>query len=198
MVHSGLAALAVYGRELVEGLAVPEGVFLVFDAPSLYAFGCVPLLQRRGRVLVITANMSAPYLRDLVTLEPDGLLALPASSGEIRRYLMRVADGESFHLLPPLGTDPLTPLERMVLRNLALGLDNGQIAQKLDLGKKTVSNRVSEICSKLGVRGRTQAALHYLGLLPGCRPEEARQRTQDPFAASSHAHPARFRGSALQ
>lgn len=164
VVCSGVEVLAAYGRELVAGLDLPADVFLVFDVPHLHAFTSVPRLQHRGRVLVITANPSLPYLRDLVDLAPDGLIALPASPKEIRRYLLRVAAGERLHLLPPLEVDPLTPLERAVLRHLALGLDNGQIARELGQTKKTVSNRVSEVCAKLGVRGRTQAALHYLGL----------------------------------
>jgi len=156
---------------------LPADVFLVFDVPHLHAFASLPRLQRRGRVLVITANPSAPYLRDLVDLAPDGLLALPASTKEIRRYLLRVASGERLHLIPPLEADPLTPLERAVLRHLALGLDNGQIARELGQTKKTVSNRVSEVCAKLGVRGRTQAALHYLGL--------HRERTPGSYPGSS-------------
>lgn len=61
----------------------------------------------------------------------------------------------------------LTPRERDILRLLAQGAGNQEIAAQLHLSAKTVRNRVSEILSKLGVRNRTQAALwaweHGLG-----------------------------------
>src|SRR5574341_2358746 len=59
-------------------------------------------------------------------------------------------------------TDPqisLTRRERDILRLLAQGLSNKEIAEQLGLSEKTVRNRLSEILSTLGVRNRTQAAI---------------------------------------
>jgi len=49
-----------------------------------------------------------------------------------------------------------------VLRLLATGLSNKEIAYKLGIGEKTVKTHVSNILSKLGVLSRTQAALHAI------------------------------------
>jgi DNA-binding NarL/FixJ family response regulator len=58
-----------------------------------------------------------------------------------------------------LGPEHLTPREFEILRLLAEGLSNKEIAAQLNLSEKTVKNRISEILSKLGVCNRTQAAI---------------------------------------
>ena len=64
-------------------------------------------------------------------------------------------------------TDKLTEREIDVLRLLAQGLTNANIAARLYLSEGTVRNHVSAILSKLGVSDRTQAAViairHGLG-----------------------------------
>jgi two-component system, NarL family, response regulator LiaR len=64
--------------------------------------------------------------------------------------------------------DELTPREMDVLRLLAQGLINKEIAQELGIGDKTVKTHVSNILSKLGVLSRTQAAVYavQMGLVP--------------------------------
>lgn len=59
----------------------------------------------------------------------------------------------------PEEPDVLTPRETEVLRLLAEGLANKEIARALGIGEKTVKTHVSNILSKLGVLSRTQAAL---------------------------------------
>ncbi len=63
---------------------------------------------------------------------------------------------------PPPAPDALTDRETDVLRLLATGLSNKEIAYKLGIGEKTVKTHVSNILSKLGVLSRTQAALHAI------------------------------------
>jgi DNA-binding NarL/FixJ family response regulator len=64
--------------------------------------------------------------------------------------------------------DPLTDRELEVLRHLAAGRSNREIAQAVFLSEGTVKNHVTSILAKLGARDRTQAALRAsaLGLLP--------------------------------
>ena len=63
-------------------------------------------------------------------------------------------------LVVPQSPEKLTERETEVLRLLALGRANKEIALELQIGEKTVKTHVSNILSKLGVFSRTQAALH--------------------------------------
>jgi DNA-binding NarL/FixJ family response regulator len=60
----------------------------------------------------------------------------------------------------PESPDALTERETEVLRLLARGMANKQIATSLFVSEKTVKAHVSSILMKLGVQSRTQAALH--------------------------------------
>jgi len=60
----------------------------------------------------------------------------------------------------PDNSEKLTEREIEVLRLLALGRSNKEIANELVIGEKTVKTHVSNILMKLGLSSRTQAALH--------------------------------------
>lgn len=68
----------------------------------------------------------------------------------------------------PDSPETLTDRETDVLRLLARGKANKEVAQELSIGEKTVKTHVSNILAKLGVQSRTQAALHAvrIGLVP--------------------------------
>lgn len=79
-----------------------------------------------------------------------------------------------FNRLSPLSAinrqnllDPLSSREREVLRYLACGRSNKEIAQVLEIAEGTVKNHMTNILAKLGVLDRTQAALkaREMGLL---------------------------------
>lgn len=59
-------------------------------------------------------------------------------------------------------TDVLSEREKEILKLIAEGLTNQEIADKTFLGNQTVRNYVSSIFQKIGVSHRTQAALYYL------------------------------------
>ena len=62
---------------------------------------------------------------------------------------------------PPLSGLGLTPAEQVVVAEIAGGLSNKEIAQKLFLSEGTIKNNVTEILGKLGLRDRTQIAIFY-------------------------------------
>ena len=68
----------------------------------------------------------------------------------------------------PDSPEALTERETEVLRLLARGQANKEIARDLQIGEQTVKTHVSNILAKLGVQSRTQAALYAarIGLVP--------------------------------
>ncbi|WP_035353918.1 response regulator [Edaphobacter aggregans] len=71
----------------------------------------------------------------------------------------------SYEIATHATDDPLTPAEISVLRLIAAGYANKQIAGKLSITEETVKSRVKCILSKLGADDRTQAAM--IGLKRG-------------------------------
>ena len=83
----------------------------------------------------------------------------PSMSSDIAKKLMRELQRSSE--LPPT-EEPLTQREMDVLRLVAQGLSNQEIAEALVLGEGTVRSHVSNILAKLHLANRTQAALYAL------------------------------------
>ena len=79
----------------------------------------------------------------------------PAIANKLMRELQRSSE------LPPT-EEPLTEREVEVLKLLAQGLQNKEIAEELVISERTVSTHVSNILSKLHLANRTQAALYAL------------------------------------
>ena len=80
---------------------------------------------------------------------------LPMRAGEMRRVATTMA-----HRVATADPDvPLTQRETQVLRHMALGLSNKEIAQSLTISVETVKEHVQNILRKLAVTDRTQAAV---------------------------------------
>ena len=95
-------------------------------------------------------------------------------SHEIVSYLIKIAEGqdvisesvrakiyEKKNAQPELHED-LTAREAEVLKEIAKGLSNQEIADELYISLKTVKTHVSNILSKLQVEDRTQAAIYAI------------------------------------
>ncbi|WP_276959515.1 helix-turn-helix transcriptional regulator [Allomeiothermus silvanus] len=88
--------------------------------------------------------------------------ALPQALLLLAEGLYRYPQPEARILLE----DGLLPCERAVLRRLVFGLENAEIARELGVSRRTVENRVGALREKLGLRGRVELALYYLGMHP--------------------------------
>lgn len=66
-------------------------------------------------------------------------------------------------------TRVLSARQRQIMDLLATGRSNAEIAAALFLSEKTVRNQISAIYAKIGVRGRTEAMLRWLGVPPDSR-----------------------------
>ncbi len=136
------------------------------------------LLARRpeAKIIILTTFDDDEYVFDALRAGALGYLLKDVSSVELAEAIRTVAAGGAliepsvarkvlaeFSRLParpPKETlNALSQREREILRLIAQGLSNRQIAARLYLAEGTVKNYVSSILSKLGVEDRTQAAL---------------------------------------
>lgn len=143
-------------------------------------------LDANLRVLVLTTFDEDTDVFEALRAGASGYLLKDAGRERLIEALHTVARGESF-LQPSIAAKVVTEFARLtrpgrgweslperlsereldVLRQLALGRSNKEIAAALDLVEGTVKNHMSSILGKLGVLDRTQAALKArdLGLL---------------------------------
>lgn len=97
-------------------------------------------------------------------------LIQPSIARKVVAEFSRLATGATNAPAPPAAValpEPLSEREAEVLRALAAGMSNREIAERLVITEGTVKNHVSSLLAKLGVRDRTQAVLkgQALGLL---------------------------------
>jgi DNA-binding CsgD family transcriptional regulator len=133
------------------------------------ASGALPYLRKAHQLWVGAAS---PYERARVQVLMARALAAVGDVGSSRRELEAArstfrqlgarpaADEVSLLLAPPSLPGGLTPREVEVLRLLASGRSNAQIANALVLSEKTVARHLSNIFSKLDVGSRTAAAAY--------------------------------------
>ena len=113
---------------------------------------------RAGALGYLLKDVSIQELADAIrTVMAGGVLIEPSVA---RKVVAEFARMTSSAPTPRFGLDePLSEREIDILRLLAQGLTNREIAQRLFLAEGTVKNYVTNILSKIGVRDRTQAAL---------------------------------------
>jgi DNA-binding NarL/FixJ family response regulator len=108
-----------------------------------------------------------------------------ASSGELHYLLEAVAEPVPMRFCGVGGNALLSARELDVVRCVAEGLSNREIAHRLTLREHTVKNYLFRIFDKLGVSSRVEVVLYALG--GGSAPRPASSITPNPIAASSIA-----------
>jgi DNA-binding NarL/FixJ family response regulator len=83
----------------------------------------------------------------------------PNVAGKLMTHVAQTPEPEASPAPVPRLAEPLTQREEEVIRLLAQGLSNPEIAERLNLSAGTVRNYVSEAFAKLGVSDRAQAAI---------------------------------------
>ncbi|MBU2666062.1 response regulator transcription factor [Actinoplanes bogorensis] len=119
---------------------------------------------RAGAVGYLLKDVSSERLLEAVRAAARGESVLqPSVAAKVVARFAQLPDVEA----PQPLVDPLSGRELEVLRLLAQGRSNREIAAALFLAEGTVKNYVTNVLGKLGVRDRTQAALRaaQLGLL---------------------------------
>jgi NarL family two-component system response regulator LiaR len=149
-VMDGIAATEAIRRELPDTEVI--ALTSVLEDNAIYR------AMRAGAIGYLLKDTEADELCRSIKAAAAG--QVPLSPAVAARLLREVR--------PPENPEPLTERETEVLRHLAMGKSNKEIAAALVIAEKTVRTHVSNILSKLGVPSRTQAALHAVrtGLVP--------------------------------
>lgn len=176
-----VAGAAANGREAVE-LArreQPDVVLMDLRMPELDGVAATRELTAglpRTRVLVLTTYADDESLFPALQAGARGYLTKDASAEDIERAIRALAAGQT-HLepaiqerliaaalepvtpspAPALPPDDLTPREVEILKLIAGGLSNGEIATRLVVSNATVKTHVNHIFQKTGARDRAQA-----------------------------------------
>ena len=144
------------------------------DGDGLAALSRIKLERPEMAVLMFSAFDNPTYVARAVALGANGYVLKGASKEKLIEAVRKAAKGENVWtrdelrrvtgaLATPRATSdievPLTQRESEVLRQLALGLTNKEIAQALKISYETVKEHVQHILRKIGVTDRTQAAV---------------------------------------
>jgi DNA-binding NarL/FixJ family response regulator len=164
-----------FGHRPAAGAAaapVADVVLLDLELPGMSGIEAIPRIGTP--VLVLSAYASDEQIDAVLRAGARGYLLKGAAVGEIERAIRAVARGET--VLDPriasrvaaLAHAPrLSPRERDVLRLLADGNSNKEIAAALRVTERTVKFHVTSIFNKLGAENRAQAVTiaHQRGLI---------------------------------
>jgi DNA-binding NarL/FixJ family response regulator len=147
----GLSGLDVL-RDLAAKQSLPPTIILTtFDDDELVLAG----IQAGARGYLLKDVALADLVNAIKTVAEGGSIVKPAVTQRLLKGLEKLHN-EFSSLDQP---DPLTERETEILRLMAGGYSNKEIANSLGVAEGTVKNHVSNILSKMGVRDRTRAVL---------------------------------------
>jgi DNA-binding NarL/FixJ family response regulator len=106
-------------------------------------------------VIVLAERPGPDQVFEAVQAGAASVLDKNASIAELSLTLRGALDDADL----PAGATTITGRQREVLTLVAKGLDNGEIAARLGISRRTVREHVSELLERLGVANRTQAAV---------------------------------------
>lgn len=163
--------------ELVKQLQ-PDVVLLDINMPNMNGLQALQKMRLRNikqKVLMLTIHNEVEYLLRAVELGANGYVLKDSESEVLKRAIQTIYKGETYiepSLTPEMKerlkkinsctSEPLTKREIDVLKLIAEGLFNKEIAYRLSISEKTVKNHVSNIFKKIEVSDRTQAAVYAI------------------------------------
>jgi DNA-binding NarL/FixJ family response regulator len=172
------------GAELLHAVRefIPDVLLLDINMPPhdvLEQVRRIRALPEQPRILILTATDDEQHVTSLLAAGVAGYMLKDEAPDMIVQAIRAVAQGETWFSQriagrviratrmpeadPESGGDiPITARESDILRLIACGKTNGEIAEQLVLSKATVQNHVSNIYTKLNIQGRSQAVLYAL------------------------------------
>jgi DNA-binding NarL/FixJ family response regulator len=176
-----IVAEAANGEEAVERARLhdPDVVLMDVRMPGMDGIEATRRMPRQ-KVLIITTFGLDEYIIDALRAGASGFLLKDAPVEELLAAVTAVAAGDAQlspavtrrlldqvarRLPAPVAHEEkalgdLTEREREVLRLLALGMSNAEIAEALVVSEPTVKTHVSSVLRKLGLRDRVQAVIY--------------------------------------
>jgi DNA-binding NarL/FixJ family response regulator len=176
-----VVGMAEDGAMVVEMIAgcQPDLVLMDLKMPIMNGVEATRRIRARYpqvKVLILTTYDDDEWISDAVQAGASGYLLKDTPRSELVKAIRGTVEGKTFldpsvagkvlrqassHMVQPSPaiTGKLTDREVEVLKLIAGGLNNRDIADRLYLSEGTVRNHVSAILAKLGVSDRTQAAV---------------------------------------
>ena len=138
---------------------------LQMDRNSLPDIGT---LAARTKVIVVTASEQAADALAAIRAGASGVVFKRFAIETLVDAIRAVAGGDVW-LAPTLraterepAPEPLTPREHEIVRHVALGLRNAEVAARLGISEDTVKTHLNNVFQKLGLRDRVQLTLYAL------------------------------------
>jgi DNA-binding NarL/FixJ family response regulator len=169
-----LVGEASTGREAIQQFRThrPDVTLMDLQMPEMNGIDALITIRNESpdaRVIVLTTYAGDVHILRALKAGAQGYLLKSTLHQDLLRTIRAVHAGKknlspevSYEVAEHQADDPLTPAEIAVLRLIAAGNANKQIAAQLGVTEETVKGRVKSILSKLGANDRTEAAVSGL------------------------------------
>jgi len=166
-----LVAEASNGREAIQQFRThrPDVTIMDLQMPEMNGLDAITAIRgefRDAKIIVLTTYKGDVQILRALKAGAQGYLLKNTIHKELVDTIRAVHAGKkalspeaSYEIAEHATDDALTPAEINVLRLIAAGNANKQIADQLSITEETVKGRVKNILSKLGANDRTQAAM---------------------------------------
>ena len=166
-----LVAEASNGREAIQQFRAhrPDITLMDLQMPEMGGLDALIAIRNEfpeARILVLTTYKGDVQIMRALKAGARGYLLKNSLNEELRGAIRAVHAGKkalsaeaSVEIAEHATDDPLTPAELRVLRLIADGKSNKEIAAQLSVSEETVKGQVRNILSKLGANDRTHAAM---------------------------------------
>lgn len=150
----------------------PDVALIDVDMPGLSGIAVIRLLRRtlvEMKIIVLSTYNDARYIQEAMQAGADGYVLKNVEAGELKRiirsfhfgeviesaYLINLSIAEALAIKTEIST--LTNREQQILKHIAIGKGNKEIAELFCVSTETVKSHVKNIYKKLNVKNRVEA-----------------------------------------